>query len=217
MTVPNQENQPEQNQLSNKELNFRALEQRYQQQLAQERAERERLAKELEQRQSKVVDDEDEDMSDPYVDHKRLKKEQARFSQQIKQETQSQIQQAIKQALDKENQDRWLKKNADFNDVMKFAEQFAELEPEMTQTILEMPEGFERQKLAYQVIKSKGLHKPQAAKESIQQRIDANQRGPYYQPANMGNAPHAPVGDFSRAGQAAAYEKLKSLKAKYGM
>lgn len=211
MTSPTQENQVQEPQLSNKELNFRALEQKYQQQLAQERAEKERLALELQQRQQPQRDEEEED-SEPYIDHKRLRKEQAKFGQQIKQETQSEIQKAVRTALNEERKQNWMKNNPDFYDVMQHAEKFAQMDPELAETILEMPEGFERQKLVYKNIKALGLHKPQAKEPSIQDKIDANRRSPYYQPSGVGAAPYAQVGDYSNHGQKQAYEKMQQLK-----
>jgi len=216
MTIPQSDNQVQEQKPSDKELNFRALEQKYQQQLAQERSERERLQQELQQRQSAQTNDDDED-SEPYVDHKRLKKEQAKFGQQMKQETQTEIQKAVQKALNEERKQNWMKNNADFYDVMQHAEKFAQTDPELAETILEMPEGFERQKLVYQTIKSRGLHKEPEKQPSIQDKIDANRRSPYYQPSNVGTAPYSTSSDFSKAGQKQAYEKMQALKSKYGM
>ena len=212
MTVPPQENQAQEPQLSNKELNFRALEAKYQQQLAAERAEKERLAQELEQKARLPYKDDEDDDSEPYVDHKRLKKEQAKFGQQIKQETQTEIQKAVKTALHEERKQNWMKNNPDFYDVMQHAERFAQTDPELAETILEMPEGFERQKLVYKNIKALGLHKPQVKEPSIQERVDANRRSPFYQPTGVGAAPYSQVGDFSDTGQKQAYDKMQALK-----
>lgn len=211
MTVPSSENQVKTEQPSNKELNFRALEAKYQQQLAAERAETERLTQELRQRQSQPTQ-EDDDEAEPYVDHKRLKKEQAKFGQQMKQETQSEIQRAVKTALNEERKQNWMKNNPDFYDVMQHAERFAQADPELAETILEMPEGFERQKLVYKNIKALGMHKPEVKESTIQQKVDANRKGPYYQPSQMGTAPYSQVGDFSPAGQEQAYKKMKELQ-----
>lgn len=215
MTTPQDTPEQIQQQASNKELNFRALEQKYQQQLAAERAERERLQQELQQKLSSK-DDEDEE-SEPYVDHKKLKKEQAKFGQQIKQETQSEINKAVSQALKEERKQSWMKSNPDFYDVMQHAEKFAQHDPELAETILEMPDGFERQKLVYKNIKALGLHRPAEKVSSIQEKIDANRRSPFYQPSGMSTAPYSQGSDFSPDGQKQAYEKLKALKSKYGM
>ncbi len=211
MTAPTQENQVQEQQLSNKELNFRALEQKYQQQLAAERSEKERLLQELQQKQKSHAEDEEED-NEPYVDHKKLKKEQAKLGQQIKQETQTEIQRAVQKALNEERRQSWMRNNPDFYDVMQHAEKFAQMDPELAETILEMPEGFERQKLVYKNIKALGIHKPQAKEPSIQDKIDANRKSPYYQPTGVGAAPYAQVGDYSNQGQKQAYEKMQQLK-----
>lgn len=217
MTATNQENTPieQQPQVSNKELNFRALEAKYQQQLAREREEKERLMKELEKSHNTRQDD-DED-NEPYVDHKRLKKEQAKFGQQIKQETQTEIQKAVSMALQNERKQQWLKNNPDFQEIMSHAEKFAMQDPELAETILEMPDTFERQKLVYKNIKALGLHKPPVPQSSIQEKIDANRKSPYYQSNGTSAAPYSPTGDFSASGQKSAYEKMQQLKARYGM
>lgn len=214
MTVPSQENQAQDQATSNKELNFRALEQKYQQQLAQERAERERLQQELQQRQQVSHSDDDDSDAEPYVDHKRLRKEQAKFGQQIKQETQSEINKAVQMALRQERENNWMKNNPDFQEVMGHAEKFAQLDPELAETILEMPAGFERQKLVYKNIKALGLHKAPVKETSIQEKIDANRRSPYYQPSGVGSSPYSTTGDYSNAGQKNAYDKMQELKSR---
>ncbi len=77
-----------------------------------------------------------------------------------------------------------------------------------------MPDTFERQKLVYQTIKELGIDKPQGHKESdIQAKINANQRGPYYQPGGVGTAPYAgAASDFSPQGQKQAYDRMVELK-----
>lgn len=213
MTVPVTENQAQDTKPSDKELNFRNLEQKYQRQLDQERSARleaERMAQEA--RQKPVHDEEDD--SEPYVDHKKLKREQAKFGQQLKQETQGEIQKAVHTALYEERKQNWMKSNPDFYDVMQHAEKFAQKDPELAEAILEMPEGFERQKLVYKNIKSLGLHKPEQKTPSIQEKIDANRKSPYYQPSGVGTAPYTSQGDYSAGGQKSAYDKMQELKAR---
>lgn len=211
MTVPVQENMPLEQKPSDKELNFRALEQKYQKQLEQERQARleaERIAQEVNKRN---VDDDDND-DEPYIDDKKLEKKLAKFGQQQTQQTQSDIQKAVQMALAEERRQNWVKNNPDFFDVLKHADKFAAHDPELAETILEMPEGFERQKLVYKNIKALGLHKEAPKQPTIQEKIDANRRSPYYQPSGMGTAPYAQVGDFSSQGQKQAYEKMQQLK-----
>jgi hypothetical protein len=216
MTVPASENQAQDAQQNSKEVNFRlqerAMQEKYERILAQERAEKERLSKELEARQ-RITDDDDDD-NEPYIDHKKLKKEQAKFGQQLKQETQGEIHKAVQMALQEERKQNWMKNNSDFYDVMKHAERFAQADPELAESILEMPEGFERQKLVYKNIKALGLHRPEQKQPSIQDKIDSNRRSPFYQPTGVGNAPYSSQSDFSQNGQKQAYDKMQELKQK---
>lgn len=213
MTAPTNESQSqEQKQQSDKELNFRALEARYQKQLEQERLARIEAERRLEESHKKISVENDEDDDEPYVDKKKLNKTLAKFGEQTKQQTQSEIQKAVQQALAEERKQTWLKSNSDFYDVMQHADKFAQHDPELAETILQMPEGFERQKLVYKNIKALGLHKPPEPKSTVQDKIDANRRSPYYQPTSVGSAPYNQVSDFSDTGQKQAYEKMKQLQ-----
>lgn len=203
---------------NDKEINFRlqekAIRETYEKQLSQERSARieaERKAEEaLSRRNSSIEEDEEE--IEPYVDHKKLKREQAKFKQNMKQETQSDIQTAVQRALNEERKSNWLKSNPDFFDVLQHAEKLAMKDPDLADSILEMPEGFERQKLVYKNIKALGLDKPEVRQPSIQEKVDANRRSPFYQPSGVGTAPYASEGNFSAQGQKDAYAKMQELK-----
>lgn len=214
MTTPSQDNQQQTDAKTNdKEYNFRMLEAKYEKQLAQERAARaeaERLAQEALSRKQ-AVEEEDDD-SEPYVDKKKLTKTLAKFGEQSQKQTQTEIQKAVHTALREERKQNWIKQNPDFYDVLQNAERFAQADPELAESILEMPEGFERQKLVYKNIKALGLHKEPAKQPSIQEKIDANKRSPYYQPSGVAAAPYAGAGDFSPTGQKAAFNKMQELK-----
>ncbi len=200
---------------NDKELNFRALEARYERQLQVERSAREEAERKVDEaRRSKLSDDDDEDSSEPYVDHKKLKKTLNQYGQQAQVQTQNEIQKAVQAALADERKQNWMKQNGDFYEVMQHAEKFAQHDPELAETILQMPEGFERQKLVYKNIKALGLHKEKAKEPSIQEKIDANKHSPYYQPNGTGAAPYSSQSDFSPAGQKKAYEKLLELKSR---
>jgi hypothetical protein len=202
---------------SDKELNFRKQEESFKRQLEQERqarAQAEARTKELEEahRRAQPASD-DEDYSDePYVDHKRLKRELGKVVQSTTKDTDARIQNAVQSALAQERQNMWLKQNSDFYDVMGHAQAFADKDPELAETILAMPEGFERQKLVYKNIKALGLHKKPEPAESIQSKIDANKRSPYYMPTGVGTAPYASQSDFSDSGQKNSYDKMQELK-----
>lgn len=225
MSAQTQENQvpntaQEAQKVSDKELNFRKQEEYFKRQIEQERQARlaaEQQAAELKKMTEKgrpIDDDLDDDDDEPYIDKRRLKKEQAKFGKQIKSETQAEIQSAVQAALSEERKNNWLKTNPDFYEVMQHAEKFAEKDPEFAETILAMPEGFERQKLVYKNIKALGLHKKEEPQESIQAKIDQNKRNPYYLPPSSGSAPYSSQGDFSPKGQAEAYKKMQELKSR---
>ena len=219
--VQNQQpQQPAEVKQNDKEYNFRALEK----QLQQERAARleaeksakesERLFREAQEKKSQV----DDDVSDePYVDHKRLDKKLSSFEKKIEEKIDKRAEEKARMMMDQNKKETWIKSNPDFYDVLQNAEKFAQHDPELAETILEMPDTFERQKLVYKNIKALGLHKPQEKQQSIQEKIDANRRSPYYQPSGMGTAPYSNGGDFSSAGQKNAYAKMQELKAKLRM
>lgn len=193
-----------------KEYNFRQLEAKYERQLAQERQAREEMERKIHELSSKEDEDEDTD----YIDKRKLKKEQARFGQQLKQETKTEIQNAVQAALSEERQQNWLKQNPDFMEIMKYANKIPEIDAELADTILAMPDNFERQKLVYRNIKALGIHKPKVNEPSIQEKIDNNRKSPYYQPSGVGTGPYSQVGDYSAQGQKNAYEKMKQLQAR---
>lgn len=210
MTVPTPEGQAPEAQANNKELNFRMLEQKYQKQIAQERQAREELERQLQARSQAPQEEDDE--SEPYVDHKRLQKKLANTESRVMQQTQTEIGKAVQQALHEERKNNWIKSNGDFYDVLQHAEKLAMHDPDLAESILEMPESFERQKLVYKNIKALGLHQEPKKAPSIQEKIDANRRGPYYQPSGMNTGPYSSQSDFSSQGQKSAYDKMQELK-----
>jgi len=207
-------NQAQAGALSDKELNFRKQEEALLKKIEQERQARlaaEAKAAELEKRKVSY-DDDDDDQDDPYIDRRKFKKGLQQTKEELKQATQSDIQRAVQQAIYEERRNNWLKSNPDFQDVMQHADKLYQKDPELAETILEMPEGFERQKLVYKNIKALKLHEKEQPKPSIQETIDKNRRSPYYQPSGMGAAPYQSAGDFSSSGQKNAYEKMQQLK-----
>ncbi len=215
MTVAEQQNQVQENKPTDKELNFRALEAKSRE--AERRAiEAERRATEAERMAQEALNRKQEadesDDNEPYVNDKKLNKTLAKFGEQTKQQTQTEIQRAVQHAIQDERRQGWLKNNPDFYDVMQHADKFAQKDPDLAESILEMPESFERQKLVYKNIKALGLHKAEAKAPSVQEKIDANKRSPYYQPSGVGAAPYASAGDFSEGGQKQAYAKMQELK-----
>jgi len=219
MSVSPQDNQTQATQApSDKELNFRKQEEMFKRQLEQERQARiaaeEKVSQYAQERLKgqNAVDDEDDGDDEPYIDKKRLRRELGKVVKQTTTETDNKIQSAVQNALSAERQTQWLKNNPDFYDVMNHAQAFADRDPELAETILAMPEGFERQKLVYKNIKALGMHKKEEAAPSIQDKIESNRRSPFYQPTGVATAPYAGGGDFSASGQQNAYKKMMELK-----
>ncbi len=207
-----QTNQAEQQ--NNKELNFRALEQKYQRQLEQERSAKMQAENEVNELRQKYMAKDDEEDSEPYVDHKKLEKKLNKFGLNTQSEIQKAMEIAKHSAKEELKQEMWLESHTDFDDIMKLANKFAEKAPSLANTILKMPEGFERTKLVYENIKQLGIDKPEQKQSTIQEKIDANRKSPYYQPSGVGTAPYSSQSDFSTSGQKNAYDKMKELQSR---
>jgi len=216
MTVPVQDNAIQEPKPNDKEYNFRQLEAKYQRELAQERARREeaeRIASDMKNQRAQIQEDESD--NEPYVDHKKFEKKMSAFEKRMEEKIEKKTEEKARVLIDGEKRDLWMRQNPDFYDVLQHAERFSQENPELAETILEMPEGFERQKLVYTNIKALRLDKPEQKQPSVQDKIDANRRSPYYQPSGVGAAPYnAGQGDFSPAGQKNAYAKMQELKSR---
>jgi len=213
MTSPTPESQAQEQKTNDKELNFRALESKYQRELEKERSARleaERVAQEAISRKNDSLDEEDD--SEPYVDHKKLSKTLSSFERKLEEKIDKKAEQIAERKAREKDQEYWLKNNPDFYEVLQHAEKFAQKDPELAESILEMPDTFARQKLVYKNIKALGIHRPETKAPSVQEKIDANRRSPYYQPSGVGTAPYQSVGDFSAGGQKQAYDKMQELK-----
>lgn len=198
----------------NKELNFRILEQKYQRQLDQERQARLELEKrfaESQQKQAPVSHDDDDD-DEPYVNKKKLANQFASFEKKFEERIDQRAEQKARYLIKEEKQQNWLKNNSDFDEVMQHADKLVDLDKELADSILSIPDPFERQKLAYKNIKALGLHKDKPREPSIQEKIDSNRKGAFYQPANVGAPPYASSSDFSKKGQKDAYDRMQELK-----
>lgn len=219
MAVNPQAGQTSDNQaiINEKEYNFdllRKQKEREIQALREELDKTKKLAQEALSR--KAVDDDDND-DEPYVDHKKLDKKFTKFEERIDQKIEEKSAMKAQAMFDDYQKGQWVKNNPDFYDVMKHAEVFANTDSEFAETILKMPEGFERNKLVYKSIKAMGLHKPPELKSNVQDKIDANRRAPFYQPSGVGAPPYGVVNggkDYSPAQGKSAYDKMKAMQAK---
>lgn len=216
-SVENTQNDVSQNVQNDKEQNLGRMRQKYEYELAREAARREQLEQQLNElrQQRQQPQDDDDDNSEPYVDHRRLEKKLNKFGQSTQSEIKNAMQQAKELAKEELKQEMFLENHADFESVLSnYSEQFAERHPKLANSILKMPPSFERQKLVYQNIKELGLDKPIQKQPSIQEKIDANKRSPFYQPSGTASAPYASQGDFSHTGQKSAYDKMQELKSR---
>jgi hypothetical protein len=206
---------PEEKKPSDKEFNFRALEAKAaasQRQLELERHERAQVQRELDELRNRNTSADDSADDEPYVDRKRLKKELANYDANVKKQTNEAIQQTVQQALAAERERMWLQTNPDFYDTMQHAEKIVQKDPELAESILQMPDTFERKKLVYRSIKSMGLHQSEQKQPSIQEKIDNNKKHLFYSPTSNTSPPYAAAGDFSETGQKTAYDKMKELQ-----
>lgn len=202
------------------EINLSRMRKKYERELQDEanaRQKAEARVAELEAMTKKADpkdDEEEEEGYDLYVDTKKFKKTLRNFSEQTEKKTQSQIQRAVNEALDNERRQQYLNNHSDFNQTLteENAEKFAQQYPKLADTILKMPESFERQKLVYENIKALGLDRKESPKNTVQDKINQNRQHPGYQPTGAPGGSYANQGDFSKAGQKAAYEKMLDLK-----
>lgn len=226
MSTASQENQSSQEvRTDTTEQNLAKQRQMYERKLEAERQEklqwqeRAAAAEKVSQERTRMspLNEDDDDDSEPYVDKKKLQRTLNKFGEQAKQQTRQEIQAAVAEALDNERKNNYLRENNDFNDVMNedTLARFSTKHPRLAENILRMPDGFERQKLVYENIKALGLDKPEVKGPSVQDKINANRRSPYYQPSSVGAAPYdsGPSGkDYSDNEKKMAYDKMQELK-----
>lgn len=205
---------------NDKEYNFGQMRQQLEREKqARLQAEQEKLElqKQLQSRSSIKEQLEDDDDDEPYVDPKKLERKLAAFEKKLEPKIDQLAEKKARMLVDQERQQSWLRANPDFYDVMQHAQTFAERDPELAETILTMPEGFERQKLVYKNIKALGIHKKEEPKTNIQDKIEQNRRSPYYQPSGFATPGYGVMNggkDYSPADGQNAYKKMQELKSK---
>jgi len=204
---------------NDKEYNFRQIEKKLLEERearTREAARREELEKEIQMlRNQKHQQEEEDDSSEPYVDHKKLNKTLSKFGQHTQSEIEKAMEIAKRKAKEELKQEMFLETKPDFYDtIQQHANKLYEVSPDLANSILSMPDSFERQKLVYKNIKALGLHKPEQKQTTVQDKIDANKRSPYYQPSGTGTSPYSQGGDFSNAGQKNAYDYIQQVKSR---
>lgn len=184
------------------------------------RLEAERRIADLERQVSSRAPQDDDYSDEPYIDEKRLNKKLSAFEKTMDQKIEERAEQKARSLIDEEKKYSYLKENHDFNasmspeNVQKFAEKF----PKLAENILRMPDGFERQKLVYENIKALGIDRPEEKLPSIQEKIDANRRSPFYQPTGNSSAPYSTPGgggkNYSEQEKKQAYDHMVELKSR---
>lgn len=165
----------------------------------------------MQQQKKHQVEDEEDPSDEPYVDYTRLNRKLNKFERNLEDKIEKKAEEKAKLIFEEHKRNEWMRSNPDFYDVMANAQKFAEKDPELADSILSMPDTFERQKLVYKNIKALGMHLKEQPKQSIQDKIDQNRRGPGYQPSGVASAPYAVMGDFSEAGQKAGFAKMQEI------
>lgn len=161
----------------------------------------------------KASDDDDDSSDEPYVDHRVFKKKMNNLKQEMESTIDRRAEEKARSLFEQERQGDYVKRNPDFQNILtgENIQKFAEKHPAIAERMLRMPDTFDRQALLYEQIKALESVAKEAAKSSIQDKIDQNRRSPYYQPSGIAAEPYKQVGDFSEAGQKNAYEKMKQL------
>ncbi len=200
------------------DLNHAQMRKGYEEEKRARLAAEERLAQLEQEKQQKFKaslpykDDEDDD-SEPYVDHKKLNQKFAKFEESFEKKVDVMAEKKARSMIEQERQNTFLKQNPDFEQILspELLQKFAEKHPEIAEPMLDMPDNFSRQKLLYQNIKALRVHLPEQKGPSIQETVDKNRKSPYYQPSGGNTPPYASQGDFSKTGQQNAYAKMREL------
>lgn len=207
---------------SDKEFNFRKIEAQKNealQRLEQERQARLDLERKLQEMQSHKIqsnDEDDDNDDDPYVDKKKLNRKLSSFEKKLEERFEKKVDERARALMDQKEEENWMKTNNDFYDVLNEdnLSKLVSKAPGMVESIKRIPDGFEKQKLVYNAIKSMGIDKPEPKQSAIQDTINSNRRHPGYQSSGVGSAPYGMSGDFSAAGQKNSYNKMQELKSR---
>lgn len=207
-------------QQSDKELNFRKLEAaREAEKEARIRAEMEAqyLKREMDairaSMQPKEVDPLDDLSEDDYQEPAKLSskiKEKLNKERQHFRREAEEIANKVIEERDKKDYFRRLKQDYhDFDQVVNETNlaQLAESSPELTESLMKIPDEYEKRRLAYSAIKRMG--KKEEPKASIKEKVQENSHNTYYTPQSAGVPTAADYDLKSPQARQAAYEKLK--------
>ena len=191
-----------------KEINFRNLEKKLMS--SEEKSlQYEQRIQELENKLQNNLSDSDPS-EEELVDKRALRK----YDEINRKKMEQAFEKKLETRLAEKERDDWLKRNPDFQDIMKHADKIEQADPELADAILKMPDSFERFKLVYRNIKALNLHKPKQEEQSAQDRINQKKTSGHYQPSGIASPGYASSFDDSPNSQKAAYEKMQQLKSR---
>lgn len=223
--VPEEKAQVEQR-VSDKEHNFRRLEAareaereariRAEMELQMLRGEMQEIKSMLRPREKDPLDDV-EDYVDPARLKAKLELERAAFERKAKDIAKSTYDELKREDQEKEKKDfmtRLKREYPDYDAIMNenTLASLEKIDPLFVDTVLAIPDDYERRKKTYAKIKSLPKQEPKA---SIKERVEENQKNPYYIPAGSGASGGLPSIEFdvsSKTARESAYAKLKAAQ-----
>jgi len=209
--------------LSDKELNFRRLEAlRDNEREARLRAElqAESFRNELDQLKQMLTPKEKDpldDAPDEYVDTNRLKaklaQERAAFERRAEEIARRTYEQQRSEDEKKNYLGRLRTEFRDFDEVLNENNIVAleKTDPVFLKAVMQIPDDYERRKLAYEHIKSRNSSAP-VSKPSIRETVEENAKNPHYIPPGSGTPAAVEFDIRSKEARDQAYAKLKAAQ-----
>ena len=159
------------------------------------------------------------DTIEDFIDPKSLRATLDHREKRLKREAEEIAERKLQEWKAKEHQqnhiNRLKSEYPDFSEVMTEKNVMAveQSNPEFVQSLLHIKDDYERKKLAYNFFK-RVLPKeaPQEQKASIKERVEENQRNPYFIPAGSGTPSAVDFDLKSPQARQAAYAKLKAAQ-----
>lgn len=181
-------------------------------QLKQKMSQLEQMISDL---QSRPAPQDDE----PYVDASRLQREMTSLKESLSKEIDKKAEEKARLLLMQERQSDYINQNKDFYDVLQENEikDFVAKYPNLAAPLARMPDGFEKQQLAYELMKTVKTVKPANPEPPVQksmlaQAFEQRKAAMAYQPGGSSGGAFQSMGDFSPGGMKQAYDRFKSLQ-----
>lgn len=181
--------------------------------------EREMLKKQLEEiRQANQPKEEDPlDGVDDYIDKERLQlirqKDKAAFKKEAEEIANRTFDSRKREEENRNFLPRLKSQFSDYDQVMneKNLAQLEEKSPAFLASVLKIQDDYERRLLTYEYLKAQKSNAPEE-KQSIKERVEENQKNPYYIPSGTGTPTALEFDIKSKAARDQAYQKLKEAQ-----